>query len=108
MLAVDPSDTRKCVIESLALEVEGRPNITVNLTQPGALENLKKQPFKIKEGGEFNMKAVFRVQHEVLSGLKYVHVIKRKGIKVDKHEEMLGSYAPNTTDNKTYEKKCEY
>jgi Rho GDP-dissociation inhibitor len=51
------------------------------------------------------MKAQFRVQHEVLSGLKYVQIVKRKGIRVSKDEEMLGSYAPNTTDKPTYEKK---
>ena len=53
------------------------------------------------------MKAHFRVQHEVLSGLKYLQVVKRKGIRVGKDEEMLGSYAPNTEDRPTYEKKCE-
>jgi len=51
------------------------------------------------------MKAVFKVQHEVLSGLKYLQVTKRKGIRVGKDEEMLGSYAPNTSDKPTYEKK---
>jgi hypothetical protein len=29
------------------------------------------------------------VQHEVLSGLKYVQVVKRKGITVGKDQEML-------------------
>ncbi|KKY18678.1 putative rho-gdp dissociation inhibitor [Phaeomoniella chlamydospora] len=101
----DPSDPRKCIIHSLALEVEGRPDITIELTQPGALENLKKQPFIIKEGSRYQMKATFKVQHEVLSGLKYVQVVKRKGIRVDKHEEMIGSFAPNTTGSPTWSKK---
>ena len=52
---------------------------------------MKTKPYKIKEGAEFRMKAVFKVQHEVLSGLKYLQVVKRKGIRVDKHEEMLVS-----------------
>jgi hypothetical protein len=38
----------------------------------------------------------------VISGLKYIHVVKRMGMKVDKQEEMLGSYGPNPTP---YEKK---
>ena len=88
-LHVDPSDKRKCVITDLALEIEGRPDITVNLEQPGALEALKSKPFTIKEGTTFRMKAHFRVQHEVLSGLKYLQVVKRKGIRVAKDEEML-------------------
>ena len=52
------------------------------------------------------MKASFRVQHEVLSGLKYLQVLKRKGMRVGKDEEMIGSYSPNTTDKPVYEKKC--
>jgi len=51
------------------------------------------------------MKAVFVVQHQVLSGLKYLQLVKRKGIRVGKDEEMIGSYPPNTTDKPTYIKK---
>ena len=35
------------------------------------------------------MKANFVVQHDVLSGLKYLQVTKRKGIRVAKNEEMI-------------------
>ncbi|KAL1967952.1 hypothetical protein VTN77DRAFT_2369 [Rasamsonia byssochlamydoides] len=101
----DPNDPRKCIIKSLAIETEDRPDITVDLTGPGALEELKNKPFKIKEGAKFRTKVVFQVHHEVLSGLKYLQVVKRKGIRVSKDEEMLGSYAPNTTDKPFYEKK---
>ena len=90
-LAVDPSDKRRCIIQSLALEVDGRPDFKVDLTIPGTLESLKDKPFTIKEGAIFRMKAVFRVQHEVLSGLKYLTVVKRKGIRVAKDQEMLVS-----------------
>ncbi|KAK2744235.1 hypothetical protein FQN55_006920 [Onygenales sp. PD_40] len=101
----DPSDPRKCIIKSLALEVEGRQDITIDLSGEGSLEKLKSQPFTIKEGSRFRMKATFMVQHEVLSGLKYIQVVKRKGVRVSKDEEMLGSYPPNTTDKRIYEKK---
>ena len=40
------------------------------------------------------MKARFRVQHGVLSGLKYVTAVKRKGIRVGKDQEMLVSFTP--------------
>ncbi|KAI9045257.1 rho GDP-dissociation inhibitor [Aspergillus affinis] len=101
----DPSDPRKCIIKSLALEVEGRSDVVIELSAPGALENLKNQPFTIKEGATFRIKVVFQVHHEVLSGLKYLQVVKRKGVRVSKDEEMLGSYAPSTTDKPVYEKK---
>ena len=36
----------------------------------------------------------YHVQHEIVSGLKYNHTVKRKGLPVDKVNEMIGSYAP--------------
>lgn len=127
----DPNDPRKCIIKSLALEVEGRSDVVIELTEPGALSSLKDKPFTIKEGARFRIKVVFQVNHEVLSGLKYLQVVKRKGIRVSKDEEMLvsplitialgslrifvrvsnslqGSYAPNTTGKPVYEKKCKF
>ncbi|KAJ6258980.1 hypothetical protein Dda_5875 [Drechslerella dactyloides] len=100
----DPNDPRTVVIEEVALLVEGRSDIAVDLTKPHALEQLKKNPFTIKEGSEYRMRVKFRVQHEVISGLKYLHVVKRKGIKVDKSEEMMGSYGPNTETTPVYTK----
>ena len=90
---------------TLSKEVEGRPDITIDLSGPGAVEHLRETPFIIKEGCRYQMKASFVVQHEVLSGLKYVQALKRKGIRVGKDEEMIGSYPPNTTDKPLYEKK---
>jgi Rho GDP-dissociation inhibitor len=101
----DPSDKRTCVILSLGLEVEGREDIIIDLSQPGSLESLKSKPFTVKEGATFRMKVQFRVQHQILSGMKYLQVVKRMGIS-QKTQEMIGSYGPNTTDKPAYEKKC--
>lgn len=84
----DPNDPRKCIILSLGLEVEGRADIVIDLTKPGALEGLNKHPFTIKEGATFRMKARFRVQHQILSGMKYVQVVSRVGLK-NKMQEMI-------------------
>lgn len=86
-------------------EVEGRPDIVIDVSAPGSLETLKNKPFTIKEGSKYRMKAVFVVQHQVLSGLKYVQVLKRKGIRLGKDQEMIGSFPPNTTDKPKHEKK---
>ncbi|KAJ5690338.1 Rho GDP-dissociation inhibitor [Penicillium macrosclerotiorum] len=99
-----PNDP-KCVIKSLALVSPGRPDVIIDLSAPGAVDSLKEKPFTIKEAAKFHIKVVFQVHHEVLSGLKYIQVVKRKGIRVSKDEEMLGSYAPNTTDKVTYTKE---
>jgi hypothetical protein len=70
------------------VQVEGRSDIIIDLTQPGALDSLKSKPFTIKEGAKFRMKATFKVQHQILSGLKYVQVVKRMGVP-SKMQEMI-------------------
>lgn len=102
----DPNDPRHCIILSLTMESEGRPPVTVDLSAKGAETTLKDKPFKIKEGAKFSMVAKFKVQHEILSGLHYVQIVKRKGIRVSKDQEMIGSYAPNTEQNQVYTKRC--
>ncbi|RKO82710.1 rho-gdp dissociation inhibitor [Blyttiomyces helicus] len=95
-------DPRKVVVLALALEVDGRSDVVVDLSTPDAIKALENQNMTIKEGVEYRLKVKFKVQHDVISGLKYLHVVKRKGIKVDKMEEMLGSYGPAADP---YEKK---
>lgn len=51
------------------------------------------------------MKVKFIIQHDLVCGLKYLQVVKRKGITVDKTEEMIGSYGPA---GEPYEKKVSY
>lgn len=87
----DPSDSRVCIILSLTMDSPGRPPVTIDLSQPGSETSLKDKPFKIKEGAKFTMSAQFKVQHEILSGLHYVQVVKRKGIRVSKDSEMIVS-----------------
>jgi Rho GDP-dissociation inhibitor len=67
----------------------GRPPVTIDLAIPGSEKTLKDKPFKIKEGAKFTMSAKFKVQHQILSGLHYVQIVKRKGIRVSKDQEML-------------------
>ena len=84
----DPKDPRRVIILSLGLEVQGRQDIIIDLSKQGALETLNKQPFTIKEGATFRMKARFKVQHQILSGMKYVQVVSRMGVK-NKMQEMI-------------------
>lgn len=80
------------ILLSLGLEVEGRSDIIIDLTQKGSLESLSKKPFTIKEGATFRMKARFKVQHQILSGLKYVQVVSRMGVK-NKMQEMIVGFS---------------
>jgi len=101
----DPNDSRVCIILSLAMDSAGRPPVEIDLAKKGAEGALKDTPFRIKEGAKFSMRATFKVQHEILSGLHYVQVVKRKGITVSKDQEMIGSYATSTEQNPFYTKK---
>jgi Rho GDP-dissociation inhibitor len=83
----------------------GRPDVTIDLSSPGSEKTLKDKPFTIKEGCKFSMSVKFRVQHEVLSGLQYVQIVKRRGIRMSKDQEMIGTYAPNTQDKPFHLKK---
>jgi Rho GDP-dissociation inhibitor len=67
----------------------GRRPVTIDLATPGSEKTLKDKPFKIKEGAKFTMSAKFKVQHQILSGLQYVQIVRRKGIRVSKDQEML-------------------
>jgi RHO protein GDP dissociation inhibitor len=102
---LDEKDPRTCIILSLGLEVEGRPDIVLDLSKPGQLETLKSKPFIIKEGAKYRMKVRFRVQRQILSGLKYLQVVKRAGLS-QKQQEMIGSYGPSTKEKPEYEQKC--
>jgi Rho GDP-dissociation inhibitor len=95
-------DPRRVVISQIALEVAGRSDVVLDLSTPEALQTVKDKPFTIKEGVEYRMKVLFMIQHDVVSGLKYLQVVKRRGIRVDKTEEMIGSYGPAP---EPYEKK---
>lgn len=85
----NPDDPRQCIILSLSMHADGRPPVTIDLSTKGAEKTLKDKPFKIKEGAKFHMTATFKVQHEILSGLHYVQIVKRKGIRVSKDQEMI-------------------
>ncbi|OXB35953.1 rho GDP-dissociation inhibitor [Cryptococcus neoformans] len=87
---------KRVVLKSLFLSSPTLPNqITIDLTQSrDALAKLKKDPVTIKEGVEYSVGITFMIENEIISGLKYLQVVKRSGITVDKTEAMLGSYGP--------------
>jgi hypothetical protein len=74
----------------VTIQIEGRPDIVIDLSEPGQLETLKDKPFNIKEGTTFRMTVRFKVQHQILAGLKYLQVVKRFSIS-SKTQEMIVS-----------------
>jgi Rho GDP-dissociation inhibitor len=92
-------DPRRVVVLQLALEVEGRPDVVLDLSTPESIERVKNTVVVIKEGITYRLKIKFRVQHEIVSGLKYIQAVKR--LVTAKTEEMVGSYGPS---DQAYEK----
>ena len=101
----DPNDPRKVVILEMAIHVDGMPPVVYDLEAPGALERLRKEPIVIKEKSKYHLVVKFRVQHEIVTGLKYLQSVKRHGIRLDKTQEVCGSYSPNTQDKPYYVKE---
>lgn len=49
--------------------------------KPGDLSRLKEKSFTIKEGCQYRIKIEFKVQNEVVSGLRYIDAVYRKGVR---------------------------
>ena len=69
-MVVDEKDPRKVIVKALALVVEGREDVTMDLTED--LSVIKTKKFVIKEGIKFRIRIDFLVQREIVHGLKYV------------------------------------
>ena len=82
-------------LELISSSLPDGKSIAFDLTDSVSLASLKKNPVVIKEGIEYNVRISFKVNHSIISGVRYIQVVKRAGITVDKLEQMLGSYGPN-------------
>ncbi|KAM0791607.1 hypothetical protein ACM66B_006049 [Microbotryomycetes sp. NB124-2] len=91
------ADGPKVKMISLSLVSDSRRNgpIVLDLSDSAKLQNLKKEPIVIKEGAEYAVELKFGVQGDVVTGLKYIQVVRRAGITVDKMETMIGSFGPS-------------
>uniref|UniRef100_A0A3Q4BCQ7 Uncharacterized protein n=1 Tax=Mola mola TaxID=94237 RepID=A0A3Q4BCQ7_MOLML len=65
----------------------------------GDLQALKEKTFVLKEGVKYNLKIDFKVNREIISGLRYNHMFRRKGVAVDKVSHMMGSYGPKAEEH---------
>ena len=72
------------------MDSPGRDPVTIDLSAPGSESTLKDKPFKIKENAKFTMSAKFKVQHEILAGLKYLQKVSRMGVSNKMQEMMVG------------------
>lgn len=91
-VVIDPN-APNVQVTRLSLMCETAPHPLV-LDLQGDLESFKKQSFVLKEGVEYRIKISFKVNKDIVSGLKYVQQTFRKGVKLDKTDYMVGSYGP--------------
>lgn len=66
------------LVKKLVLVSEGQTDKVLDLS--GDLSQLKQSVFTIKEGVQYRIRIEFFVQHEIVTGLKYVQKTYRKGI----------------------------
>lgn len=92
--AAPQDDSRRVIVQTMAFMAEGRDDLVLDLTDD--LTKLADKSLVVKEGIEFRLKITFKVQHEIVSGLRYHHAVSRKGVSVDKQTYMVGSYAPKS------------
>ncbi|XP_073699975.1 rho GDP-dissociation inhibitor 1 isoform X2 [Garra rufa] len=96
VVIADPNITNVQVTR-LTLMCETAP-APLTLDLQSDLEVFKKQSFVLKEGVEYRIKISFKVNKEIVSGLKYVQQTYRKGVKIDKSDYMVGSYGPRPNE----------
>lgn len=89
--AAKTDDPRRVVVTEMQILFPDREAYVFNLEDDATLTGLT---FVLKEGCQYKTQLSFRVQNEIVSGLKVVTAVKRMGVGVLKQEEMLGSYGP--------------
>jgi len=89
-------DPRRVVIQEMRVICENRPkgDIVFTLNTKKDLDDMKTHPFTLKEACRYKIRVQFRVQHEIVSGLKLLNNVYRSKLRVLKEEEMLGSFPP--------------
>lgn len=78
---------------SFSILSAGRADITIPLPLPS---NTKTHLFTLKEGSSYNVKLIFTVRCNIVSGLRYIHTVWRNGFRVDKTRVMLGTFGPQS------------
>ncbi|KAF2070705.1 hypothetical protein CYY_007972 [Polysphondylium violaceum] len=90
-------DPRRVVLKEMKVIFENRPGgneIVYPLETKEQMEALKKTPFVLKEECKYKITITFKVQHDIVSGLKHINSVYRKGIRVANIKTMMGSFGP--------------
>lgn len=108
-MPVAAGDSRRVVITEIAIlfpHSDQQP-IILNLEKETSESLLDGSKFniKVKERSVYVLRVRFRIQHDIVTGLRYLQAVKKAGITLDKLDEPCGSFAPSTKDKPYYEKE---
>jgi len=99
-------DPRIVVITELRITHEEKPGSddVYSLDTAEDQKKMKKSPFVLIEGSNYRITVSFRVQHNIVAGLKIQNVVSRSALgvstKVDEDTLVLGSYRPQKEPHK--------
>lgn len=99
----EPGDMRRLVVLSIKVVTEGNELVDLDLQDQAQREAFAASPTVIRARAPYQITVRFRVQHEIITGLRYYQVARRGGIPFSKTDVKLGSYAPNTREKPYYE-----
>lgn len=92
----DTSDPRRLIVEEFRIvfdPAENQPDIVHVLSNAEGLAKLASEGITLYEGCKYKFRISFRVQHEIIAGIKFVNAVSRMMVK-DKEELVIGSYPP--------------
>lgn len=106
----DTSDPRKLIVEEFRVVFapeDNQPDIVHTLSTPEGLAKLAAEGLTMKEGSKFKFKISFRVQHEIIAGIKFVNKVKAM-LATEKDELVIGSYPPSSEPHNFVYPKWDY
>ena len=81
------------LLKAMHFKPADRDPISLDLSKTN-LQELKKSSILVKEGCKYKIQINFKVQRDIVSGLRYRQSSFRKGIRVENSSIMMGSYGP--------------
>lgn len=85
--AAPADDPRQVIVEKMIVLCKARDPIEFKLP-------CKDLSTVVREGVEYQLKIIFKVHHEIVSGIKFQNVVYKMGVKVDTATHMMGSFGP--------------
>ncbi|KAH9994094.1 rho GDP-dissociation inhibitor [Russula compacta] len=75
-------------------------SIKLDLSSEGQRNFYENNPIQVKEGAPYKATITYRINHSIVTGARYIQVIKRSLFK-EKVEAMLGSYSADPSPRST-------